>query len=363
MADLLHNARQKNPGESWITFLLTLGIAAPYFQQEILQYLNLTEWKNLRLANKRHNDIVKHLQTVIFSRCKSWRMVSPQPDSHGPMTADPSNALAPVEAPAQAHLPSWYVCNVCWPKDNIWIQPCTGLQGRLKGRDLLGPCSEVVCKACADSAVHVGVEYLEWLNGTRFRMQMCETCQAYEASRYPYGFRSCMCNQNLGPRDDRGWRCHGCLATACLLLKDRAIAKFKTVRCLRKTREGEIGFDRQLERKANKGQASFDRPVDGDQIFAHTPCPCCAGKLSPRWALPNNDWRLIPEGDHPTVRYCLACDGIVVKPTHGDKWIPSALAQDQPLHTSDRIMARNMRKPALKYAILNPEVVPQNLSK
>ena len=71
MTDLLGDARQRNPGESWLSLPSTYGIAAPYFQQETLQDANTTDWTNLRLTSKRHNAVVRDLPSVVLSRCKS----------------------------------------------------------------------------------------------------------------------------------------------------------------------------------------------------------------------------------------------------------------------------------------------------
>ena len=351
MGSILENARQNHPGESGITLLLTLGIGAPYFQQAILQDLNLTDWMNLRLTNKRHNEIVKLLRAIIMSRCKSrryeeysfqnsglwpWAVLSPFAGIGERNTMGSSRALEAMQS-----IPS-LACTVEWPHDSVEIQPCVKLQGWLKGRNSAGPCSEIVCRDCSDaSAKALGAEFLA-LRHMRFKMDMCRACQTHEMSRHPYGFQSCVCERNLGLVEDGGLRCHNCRATAIHVLLERATIKIEALEYLYRNREGRVCWDT----KANRERARWSYYAAG--AF---PCPGCLTRLpNARWA--NSD----SYGGCPTVQFCTACDGIIVKATQGNAWMPSVLAPSQPV-SSDLIIPRSTKETPLTYAALDPTVL------
>ena len=345
MSTVLETARQNNPGESGITLLLTLGIGAPYFQQEILQYLNLTDWGNLRLTNARHNMIVKPLRAMVMSRCKSrrymggfqsypWTLAARWPlvGVGGRNLVDFPKALEVLQSnPGLA-------CTVSWPHDKTKIQACTKLQGWLREKIFAGPCSEIVCWNCADSSEHLMRAGISAIKDKRFDMVMCLACQTHEMSRHPYGFRSCICEQNLGPVANGGWRCHNCLATAIYALLERATTKLNALEFLYRTPEGNIWWDT----KANGVAEGW--PL----LYTEWPCPGCLARLPD--TQPDGFWR-------PTVRFCAACDGIIVEATCGKQWRPSVLALTQPLLTSDPIMSRNKKKTPLTYAALDLEIL------
>ena len=343
MSSILNNARQNYPEESGITLLFTLGIGASYFQEIILQDLNLTDWINLRLGNKRHNTIVKPLRAIIMSRCKS-RRYDGQCDftNRWPLTGFwERNIMDPSKALEEMQMISSVSCTVSWPHDNVKIQPCTKLQGWLKENKFAGPCSEIVCRECAYRSAQVLYSSTTRLYEKRTRMTMCRGCQTHEMSRHPHGFRSCICERNLGPVEDGGWKCHNCLATAIYVLSERATTKLKALEHLYRTAEGKVCWDT----KANGGEATWS------YLYAEFPCPRCLTRR------PDVEVNSHPRFLYPTAQYCTACDGIIVKATRGNKWEPSNLAPNQALASTDKTMLQSTKEPPLTYAALDPEIL------
>ena len=344
MGSILENARQNYPGESGITLLLTLGVGAPYFQKEILRELNLTDWMNLRLTNKRHNMTVKPLREIFTTRCNSRRYNRFQPLHRWPLTGDGGrNILEPSEALGVIQSIPSLMCTstVSWPYDYLKIRPCTQLQGWLNEKNFAGPCSEMVCRDCADKSANAMRTTIVSLRDKRNKMIMCRACQTHEMSNHPYGFRSCICEQNLGPVEDGGWRCHNCLMRAIYLLLERATTRLKALEYLYRTPEGRVYWDT----KANRQQelwSLFDQPW---------PCPGCLTKLPDEWVDDNR------QSSGPTVQFCTACDGIIVKATHGNKWRSSLLAPNRPLRSSNVTIPQNIKETPLNYAALDPKVL------
>ena len=345
--------------ESGITKLFTLGIAAPYFQREILQDLNVSDYINLRLTNKRHNTIVKDLGFLITPQCNDWRPYVPGFEACSPCwRADTTTtlrnywkwALLPEESArsaAERILYSGRHCLVSWLGNKKKIKFCVGLPGHLKGQELLGPCCGVVCKSCVLSSSYVMRTSLENLQRVRLGMLMCQTCQSYEASRYPYGFRSCTCDpviERSWPfRDDSPWRCLRCLLTIVYRLAKISVEREYSLECVQKDNEGRIWSDKHY-------------PLNSVHV-SDAPCPCCLDVIPQAWR-----HQIDPKGEDedqqcPTVQYCLACDGIIVTDTHGADWRPTALAPSLPLTSSKEDIELHAKKLPPIYAIRDPNII------
>ena len=336
MCSILETARENYPGESGITLLLTLGIGAPYFQKKILQELNLTDWMNLRLTNKRHNVTLEPLREIFTTRCNSRRYNRFQPLHRWPLTGyGGRNILKPSEALKVIQSIPSLMCTstVSWS--------CTQLRGWLNEKNFAGPCSEIVCRDCAEKSANVMRASILSLRHKRNKMIMCRACQTHEMSRHPYGFRSCICERNLGPVEDSCWRCHNCLVTAVYLLLERATTKLKALECVYRTPKGRLCWDT-IANREQELWSSLKQPW---------PCPGCLTRLPDEWVDINR------QSSGPTVEFCTACDGIIAKATHGNKWRSSSLAPKRPLRSSNLIIPQNTKEAPLTYAALDPVVL------
>ena len=356
MSKYLSSPQKARGEESGITVLLTLGIAAPYFQREILQDLTVSDYINLRLTNKRHNNIVKDLGFLVRPKCNDTRL-----DIDGCAQcrrADTTTtlhnywkwALLPekqARRAAEGVLGHGRKCHVSWPGYKKQMRYCIGLPARLKGQELMGPCSGVVCRLCVVSSSCFMRESLKNLQRVRLGMLMCQTCQSHEASRYPYGFRSCTCDpviERSWPfRDDNPWRCLRCLLTIVYRLTKIAVEKEYSLECVRKDDEGRILLDKPY-------------PLNSVHV-SDAPCPCCLDVIPQAWRRQNDQEGERQGQQFPTVQYCLACDGIIVSATHGADWRPTALAPSLPLTSSKEEVELHAKKLPPIYAIRDPDMI------
>ena len=312
-----------NPSDSTLSFLLGgTGVAAPFFQREIFQHLNKSDAKNIRLANRRLNAIVRGepLWEVQDAQGRAFHTTTPPHPNVPPVGNSTLHYLSPrcngERFPGKTPCPTG-------PQTNVQIKYCTGVPPPLQGSPQFYakfPCCRKYCANCVTS-------YATWQygneSGTRDRareVKLCNQCQLHEAKRHPLGASTCTCRSLL----NQGWQCW-----ACRTLTNRGINK------------GAL--------RGKKRVSAYHRDRRGKKILAlrkrpraKMPCPGCA-----RSFVDSAPGVINLPMTH--VQYCASCDGIVVRPMMGANFKPTHLMPKAATRFSERLRKKYAAMPALNF--------------
>lgn len=308
------------PLESTLSFLFNAGDAGDTFQHQIFQYFDIRDARNLRIANRRLDQIVKGVPL--------WE----RQDGHGNLFYTRNRPADPNVLPSRNSTLHWLGTRCCSPRfihfiahalcridprTNPVIKRCSLVPPRLNvnppGRR---PCCDHVCDLCFVSTVNrflpLGLAHIRRAHGT----DLCRRCQLHETRRHPLGYSGCVCPSLL----QDGWMCYTChLASHGLMSRDILRKSSDVIPYLHRDRRGR----------------KFCAPSRPKR--ARSPCPGCARSFTDRSVLPNH------------VTYCKICGGVDVKPSWGPGFVPTKVMPVQPVRRSARIADRLARMPPLDF--------------
>ena len=305
------------PLESTLSFLFNTGDSGDPFQGRILQYLNVWDAMNLRLVNRRLDQIVRGVPVWQTHGLHGNLVYTHNRPANLTNSTTYNSTLVRLGARCNGlHLPGLIPCQT-GPQTNLQVMHCTRIPPPLNPNPPQGPpCRGEVCSMCVLSAATHWAP-LETLTISRnTRTELCEQCQLYEARRHPYGYSNCSC-----PLPRAGWLCSSCRHGAVLQRIARGNRKRVLISQLHRDRQGRktLGPSRQFASKL--------------------PCPGCARSFVDR--------RL----QAPHVTYCMSCDGVVVQPSLGPSYLPTALMPVQPRKWSGRIAQKYAAMPPLDFKV------------
>lgn len=324
MSDLHRILRDPSqPLESTLSILFNAGDAGDTFQREIFSYLNMWDARNLRLANRRLDQIVRGVP-VWQTRDKKGKLTYTRDRPANPTNPTVYNStLVWLGARCNgARFPGLIPCQT-GPQTNIEVRYCTRIPPPLNANPPRGrPCCDEICTLCVINAANQWTAS-ETLTIRRNReMKLCGQCQLYEARRHPYGYSGCNCRSLL--RD--GWMCWSCRHETFKQISNNGSRKRRLIEHLHRDRQGRKVSD-------------LNRPRASTQL-----CPGCARYFR------NRD----PQVCHVT--YCMSCDEVVVKPSLGPDYRPTRLMPVQPVRWSKRIAEKYATMPPLDFT---PIIVPR----
>lgn len=308
--------------ESTLSILFTAGDAGHTFQREILQYLNIYDAINLRLANRRLDQIVRGTPL--------WQTR----DSRGNLVytrTKPANQIAhPVHNSTLRWLgvtcggrrfPGLVPCQT-GPLTNLQVKRCTRIPAPLDPNPHRAfPCCEYVCTLCVVNAADQfrPVENQEMRQA--HQRSLCQKCQLYEARRHPLGYSSCVCRSLLGG---------GCLCWSC---RHEILKQINSKRIRKVSLLSNLHQDRQGRKIVDPNRPSASKPL----------CPGCACSFVNRNT----------QDSHVT--YCMSCDGVVVQSSQGPNFRPTKLVPVRAARASERIAAKYAAMPPLDFT---PIIIP-----
>lgn len=312
--------------ESALSFLFNAGEAGLYFQREIFQYLSIGDVRNLRMANHRHDQVVRGAPMWITQ------------GNHG----NPTFSLTPPSNPAPAPL---YNSTLNWigtrcngvrfqigsphrspcqtgPLTVRQIKRCRGVPAPLNPNHNGLQCSGDVCIHCVNNVANFWNADETQAIRRGYRTRLCRQCQLHEARRHPYGYSSCICPSLLGNR----WLCFPCRHETKMQMIVKRVNHEDMISSLHRDRQGRKVHDTIRLRRPNP------------------PCPGCARTFVDR------------NGDHQLnhVTYCTSCRGVIVKPMLGPTFRPTNLMSTPPTRWSERLAAKYAAMPPLDFT---PDIV------
>lgn len=310
--------------ESTLSILFNAGDAGDTFQREIFQYLNIHDAINLRVANRRLNQIVRGVPL--------WQTL----DSRGNIVYTRNRPASPFMNSVHnstlrwlgarcggARFPGLVPCQTGTLTD-IQVKFCTGIPAAMdRNRPRASSCCENVCVLCVVSAANQFRPVEDQEIRQAQQRSMCRQCQLYEARRHPFGYSGCVCRSLL----DNGWLCWACRIGVIRRINTRRMGKVSLLSNLHRDRRG--------RKIVNPNRPSASKPL----------CPGCA-----RSFVDQN-----PHRSHVT--YCMSCDGVVVKPSRGPNYHPTELVPIRAARASKRIAAKYAAMPPLDFT---PIIIPSH---
>ena len=309
--------------ESTLSFLFNAGEAGLYCQREILQYLSIGDARNLRLTNRRLNQLVRGAPMWVIA------------GNHGNSTYSFTPPSNPAPSPVHNSTLQWIGkrCNgmrmpllrpcQSGPLTVRQIKRCRGVPAPLNpSRRGRSACSGDVCFRCVISVANHSSSNETGRIRLGYETKLCGQCQLHEARRHPYGYSGCICRSMLGSR----WMCFFCRHETKIQMGNKRVNQKHRISCLHRDRQGRKVLDSNRRR------------------WTKLPCPGCARTFVDR----NKN----PGPDHVT--YCMSCDGVIVKPMLGPKYQPTNLMPTLPTRWSERLAAKYAAMPPLDFT---PDIV------
>ena len=322
MSDLHHVLNDPTqPLESTLSFLFNAGEGGLYFQREIFQYLNIWDARNLRIANRRLDQLVRGSPMWTTYNSQGNLVYTLTPPSNPPPPPIRNSTLHWLGASCNGD--SYPGATPCQrgPLANTQVKLCDRISAPLNHKPARRlPCSGNVCIHCVTNLANRWSPSEQQTIARAHRAQLCGQCQLHEAKRHPQGYSSCICPSMWHNR----WICFQCRHQTRVQIEGKRVDQERLISNLHRDRQGRKILDSNRRRRAR------------------LPCPSCARSFVDRSLRPNH------------VTYCTGCSGIIVEPTLGPNFVPTNVMPIQPTRWSGRLAAKHAAMAPLNFA---PDIV------